>query len=623
MDSTTCLVEYQLYDGGLQSHVVDHPTRPSWLPPGEAIGLRQTEGGLRPGEYAVEFARLDSHGNAFTWIGCFTHAPDRALGDRGNHGGVGVWLLDAFPANPIRLLGSLRELCDQLAASGKTRSFEQKIELFRAERREDISPCKGLPPILAGVPYSPGLYPGTACFTMSAGEGATQALRQVGWAILAASIASGMQGGPSRQVFFLQEGRTHRLEAIPAEEASIAVIIDSLGTASRLLQLPHSDASRLLHELSDLRRKLRETQARSSDLEAQLHGLQDLVHALESERAALKEQLRAYEGGTQDHPTAGTVPVSEERHPEDLGHSRHARGVFPVVGAGLLLLLVGALLMLWPPLEIFLTQSEHRSSEPFEGRREPLSQQDPPGKPLNQRPESLLKTPLPKTTDPALAAVLASSRRPRDAVSVDRFLHPAETLTFFGLKPDQSVIELWPGSGYWTEILSPYLKDRGHYAVALPADTASKLELASWQARFSDKPQAYGHIEQRRLDHGHLDAGSQEPVDLVLTFGHLHRWVKGGYAAQVLDASFRILKPGGILGIEENRIQVDEGSAIKLASQAGFILIGISGDGEGLAADNAEHFLIKLRKPVARDVTIAIAPEQAAWEQASARAGRQ
>src|ERR1700724_3593345 len=71
--------------------------------------------------------------------------------------------------------------------------------------------------------------------------------------------------------------------------------------------------------------------------------------------------------------------------------------------------------------------------------------------------------------DPALAAAVASPARPAGAVARDKARHPVEELTFFGITPKMTVVELWPGGGYWTDILGPYLASGGRYYVALPA----------------------------------------------------------------------------------------------------------------------------------------------------------
>ncbi len=76
--------------------------------------------------------------------------------------------------------------------------------------------------------------------------------------------------------------------------------------------------------------------------------------------------------------------------------------------------------------------------------------------------------------DPALVSAVASPARSAAAVARDKARHPVEELTFFGLNPSMNVVELWPGGGYWTDILGPYLKASGHYTIALPAPGMQK-----------------------------------------------------------------------------------------------------------------------------------------------------
>jgi len=71
--------------------------------------------------------------------------------------------------------------------------------------------------------------------------------------------------------------------------------------------------------------------------------------------------------------------------------------------------------------------------------------------------------------DPALVSAAASPARSPAALARDPARHPIEELTFFGLAPTMTVVELWPGGGYWTDILGPYLAPGGHYYIALPA----------------------------------------------------------------------------------------------------------------------------------------------------------
>jgi len=242
--------------------------------------------------------------------------------------------------------------------------------------------------------------------------------------------------------------------------------------------------------------------------------------------------------------------------------------------------------------------------------------------------------------DPALTAVIASPARTATFSARDAVRHPAEELTFFGLKPTMTVVELWPGGGYWTEILGAYLAPKGTYYVALPpsGDAEEDAGVARWRTRIAAQAPRLGTIHETTLGAGHDDIAPPGSADLVLTFRNLHNWMDGGYAPEALAACFKALKPGGILGIEEHRGRnsvpqdpkaadgyVREDYTIALAKKAGFQLIGSSeinanpkdtkdwvdgvwtlpptlsqGDKDRaryLAIGEADNFVLKFRKP--------------------------
>jgi predicted methyltransferase len=193
--------------------------------------------------------------------------------------------------------------------------------------------------------------------------------------------------------------------------------------------------------------------------------------------------------------------------------------------------------------------------------------------------------------DPALSATLTDSARPANASARDVVRHPLQELTFFGLKSGQTVVELWPGGGYWTDILGPYLSSRGRLYVALPArsDAQEEAGAARWRTRYLGDPAHYGSIVETALGADHFEIAPPGTADLVLTFRNLHNWLGAGYAPEALAACFRALKPGGILGIEEHRARNDrpqdpkardgyvrQDYTIALAKQAGFKLVASS-----------------------------------------------
>jgi predicted methyltransferase len=176
-------------------------------------------------------------------------------------------------------------------------------------------------------------------------------------------------------------------------------------------------------------------------------------------------------------------------------------------------------------------------------------------------------------------------------VARDAARHPAEVLTFFGVTPHDTVVEIWPGGGYWSEILAPYLHGFGTYYIAVPAgsDADSRQEADAFRARVARDRPLFSHVALTELGAGHTDIAPAGSADLVLTFRNVHNWMYDGIADDMFAAFFRALRPGGILGVEEHRGRADKPQdpkandgyvrqdyTIALAKKAGFELVGSS-----------------------------------------------
>ena len=192
--------------------------------------------------------------------------------------------------------------------------------------------------------------------------------------------------------------------------------------------------------------------------------------------------------------------------------------------------------------------------------------------------------------DAALAAALEGAHRSADNRARDSQRHPAETLAFFGFRPDQTVVELWPGGGWYTEILAPALRERGRLiAASFGEDAEPEYRLRvhrSLVEKLTAAPEVYGDVHVIAFDPPErVELAAPGSVDLVLTFRNTHNWISADVGQQVYEAAFRALKPGGVLGVVQHRGEegwdakdsakrgyVPESAVIALAEAAGFEL---------------------------------------------------
>lgn len=204
----------------------------------------------------------------------------------------------------------------------------------------------------------------------------------------------------------------------------------------------------------------------------------------------------------------------------------------------------------------------------------------------------------PPASDPrtarALESVIAGEHRSPENRARDVYRHPKETLQFFGIRDDMTVVEVWPGAGWYTEILAPLLRDHGQlYAAVLDANSGeyAKNVVETYRGKLRLRPDLYGKVVITTLaappaKNEIAPAGS---ADLVLTFRNLHNWMMFGWERAALAAMHAALKPGGVLGVVGHRGDpqipqdpkaasgyVNEEYAIQLIEGAGFRLVARS-----------------------------------------------
>ena len=189
----------------------------------------------------------------------------------------------------------------------------------------------------------------------------------------------------------------------------------------------------------------------------------------------------------------------------------------------------------------------------------------------------------------AFESVLAGDWRTPEFTERDRYRNPGQTLAFFGLQPNHTVVEITPGGGWYAEILAPYVRDEGRYVAAvvdpeaLPEDRRGypSRSLASLQALFQANPAQFGRAEVVRYDPAAPSFGEPGSADMVLTFRNVHNWLGSGQAEGMFAGFFEVLRPGGVLGVVDHRAAdgmadyddsgyVGQDRMIALAEAAGF-----------------------------------------------------
>ena len=161
-------------------------------------------------------------------------------------------------------------------------------------------------------------------------------------------------------------------------------------------------------------------------------------------------------------------------------------------------------------------------------------------------------------------------------IARNQYRHPAETLEFFGIKDGMTVMEIWPGGGWYTEILAPAMRDHGKLIVAtwdpeVEGQPAYRYELPKkMEENFAKHPEVYDQVTFEYFSPpGSPSLGQAESIDVVVTFRNTHGWVNGGMAQDIFNEFARVLKPGGLLGVVQHR--ADDGADPAVTAKKGYV----------------------------------------------------
>ena len=179
------------------------------------------------------------------------------------------------------------------------------------------------------------------------------------------------------------------------------------------------------------------------------------------------------------------------------------------------------------------------------------------------------------STAAGLEQVIAGKHRLEENRARDSYRHPRETLEFFGLRPDMHVLEILPGGGWYTEILAPYLRDQGLLTVAnYDPDSLNdyfRTSLSNYNAKLDADPENYGKINRTVYSKAgkYLADVADNSVDMILNTRTTHNMIRSGGLEEAYAAFYRVLKPGGILGVVQHR--APDGSDAEESAKSGYV----------------------------------------------------
>jgi predicted methyltransferase len=175
-----------------------------------------------------------------------------------------------------------------------------------------------------------------------------------------------------------------------------------------------------------------------------------------------------------------------------------------------------------------------------------------------------------------VATGVQGEHRSESNTARDQYRHPVGTLEFFGIEDGDTVMEIWPGGGWYTEVLAPAMRDHGTLIIAtwdpeVEGQSAYRYELPKkMEENFKQHPEVYDQVTFEYFSPPDSPSlGEAGSLDVIVTFRNTHGWISADQAQDIFNEFARVLKPGGVLGVVQHR--AEEGSDPKVSAKQGYV----------------------------------------------------
>ena len=159
-------------------------------------------------------------------------------------------------------------------------------------------------------------------------------------------------------------------------------------------------------------------------------------------------------------------------------------------------------------------------------------------------------------SDDLLVSSINNEKRNEKNIKRDKYRNPFETLTFFEINRKKKILEISPGGGYYSEIISHYMNKTNNFfstEYLVPPVEAVRKGQEKYNEFFEENKKDFGQINKIYFLKNNKLELEEKNFDLVLTFRNTHNWLGSNSAENVYQSIYDVMKKGGILGIVQHR----------------------------------------------------------------------